>query len=351
MALVDVTCVIHAHSLHSDGTGTVAEIAAAGARAGVDAVLLTDHDTLEARRCGEERWHGPTLVCVGEEVSPVGRNHYLAFGLEDEIDHAGLSARQLAAAVADAGGFGFFAHPFSHGSRRFARFGHGMPWEDLEAPAATGLELWSFVTDTAEALRSIPEALAFAAVPARVLAHPPRANLAAWDRLTALRPVVAIGGIDAHQIGRRVGGRGPLRLMSYQRSFRHLRTHVLVEGPLTGDAACDRDAIYAALRAGRCHLAVDSLADSRGFRLWAEDGPERCEQGAEEHATPTTLIHARLPRPAALTLIKDGEPIVSTYGSGLDHHAAAPGAYRLEAMLAAHGRIRTWIISNPLYLR
>src|SRR5437660_874593 len=43
-AYVDLTCVVHVHSTHSDGTGTVAQIARAAQRAGVDVVLLTDHD-------------------------------------------------------------------------------------------------------------------------------------------------------------------------------------------------------------------------------------------------------------------------------------------------------------------
>src|SRR4051794_8625948 len=150
----DVACVIHLHSRYSDGTGTVAQIAAAAARAGVDAVLLTDHDTLEAKRRGEEGWHGTTLVCVGEEVSPRERNHYLAFGLDREIDHAGLSGAQIVRAVADAGAIGFAAHPFSRGSRRFKR-ARGMPFQALDAPGLTGVELWSLVTDTAEGLNSV----------------------------------------------------------------------------------------------------------------------------------------------------------------------------------------------------
>ena len=50
----DLACVVHLHSLYSDGTGTVPEIARAARASGVDVVLLTDHDTLEARRRGEE---------------------------------------------------------------------------------------------------------------------------------------------------------------------------------------------------------------------------------------------------------------------------------------------------------
>jgi hypothetical protein len=28
-----------------------------------------------------------------------------------------------------------------------------------------------------------------------------------------------------------------------------------------------------------------------------------------------------------------------------------PGVYRVEACLERHGRMRTWILSNPVYLR
>ena len=232
---VDVACVVHLHSVHSDGTGTVDQIAAAARRAGVDVVLLTDHDTLEARRRGEEGWHGPVLVCVGTEVSPLGHDHYLAFGLEREVDHRGLSPAGIVEAVAEGGGFGFLAHPFSRGSARFGR--PGMSWRDLDCEGYTGIEVWSFVTDIAERLGSLREAAAFVALPQRVVDHPPRENLAEWDRLGASRRVVGIGGLDAHQLGLRIAGRVPLRLMAYRRSFSFLRTHLLLDRPFTGDAS------------------------------------------------------------------------------------------------------------------
>jgi predicted metal-dependent phosphoesterase TrpH len=55
VALVDVSCVVHVHSTYSDGTATIAELAAAAAAAGADALLLADHDSLQARRDG---WQG-----------------------------------------------------------------------------------------------------------------------------------------------------------------------------------------------------------------------------------------------------------------------------------------------------
>lgn len=350
MALTDLACVIHAHSTHSDGTGTVAEIAAQAGEAGVDAVLLTDHDTLAARRAGDERYHGRVLVCAGVEVSPREGNHYLAFGIADEVDHRGLGPEEIVAAVAAAGGFGFLAHPFSEGSRRFRRAGPPMPWSDLEIDGYTGLELWSLVTDAVEAAASLRELAHFIARPATAVTGPPARNVAGWDRLLARRRVVAIGGVDAHQVGLRIGGRVPFRLMAYRRSFAHLRTHVLREGPPTGDAAADRAAVYAALRAGRCYLAMDSLAPARGFTFDA-DGRAPVEMGAEDEWREGARLTVRVPVPAELTLLRDGAPVARAAGRELAHPAEGPGVYRAEARLRAHGAPRTWILSNPVYLR
>lgn len=345
--LVDVTCAIHVHSTYSDGTGTVDQIARAARRAGVDVVLLTDHDTLEARHRGQEGWHGPVLVCVGTEVSPRDENHYLAFGIEREIAHEGLSSAEICAAVAEAGGFGFLAHPFSQGSPRFQRAARGIPWRDLDVPGYAGIEVWSFVTDTAEGLRSLRDAARFVATPQRVVDHPPAVNLAGWDRLGARRPVVGIGGVDAHQVGVRVAGHVPLRLMAYRRSFSFLRTHALLDRPLTGDGAADREAVYAALRTGRCYLAMDRWAPARGF----EFGADGVAMGEEVEARPLEL-RARVPAAADLALLRDGQPLArATDDTELVHRVDAPGVYRVEARRPAHGRARTWILSNPIYLR
>ena len=326
------------------------EIARAGAANGLDFVLLTDHDTLEARDRGEEGWYGDVLLLVGEEVSPKGQDHFLAFGLERPIDHRGMTAAQILDAVERAGGFGFAAHPFSRGSERFRRAGRGMPWTDLDADALTGIEVWSLVTDSAERVNSIRELLQFVARPERFVDNPPERNLREWDRLGGVRRCAGIGGIDAHQIGIRIGGRVPLRLMAYRRSFRFLRTHVLAERPLSGRLDEDRDAVFGGLRSGHAYLAMDSLAPAHGFGFTAE-GPGAPRMGSESPAAPFTL-RTRVPRPAGLRLLRDGREIASATGATeLAHDVAEPGVYRVEARLHAHGRERTWILSNPIYLR
>ena len=196
--------------------------------------------------------------------------------------------------MAAQGGFGFAAHPFSKGSELFKRPA-AMPWTDIDCDGLEGIEVWSFVTDSAEAIRSIPDIARFIARPERFVDHPPEHNLAEWDRLGARRRLVGIAGIDAHQIGVRVRNHVPLRLMSYARSFRHLRTHVLCEELPSGELDHDRDQVYSALRAGRCYMAVDSLAPPVGFDFFADAAEP--PMGSETPAAPITL-RARTPRPA-----------------------------------------------------
>jgi hypothetical protein len=342
----DVACVVHLHSIHSDGTGTVRQIARAARRAKADVVLLTDHDTLAAKHRGEEGWYHDVLLLAGTEVSPRRRNHYLAFGIDREIDHEGLDAAGICRAVRDAGGFGFAAHPFSRGSDRFRRRAPGMPFDDLECDALDGVELWSFVNDTGEALGSVADMLRFVITPARVLVHPPERNMRAWDELCRTRRVVALGGLDAHQFGKRIGPVVPLRVMAYRRSFRFIRTHVLCDEPFTGELEHDRAQVYDALRAGRCYIAVDAVAPARGFRFEA-DG---LQMGAEAPAGRRTLS-ARVPLPARLRLLRDGVEVAGAHGTALEEEVEEPGVYRVEAYRHAKGRERTWIVSNPVYLR
>jgi hypothetical protein len=59
----------------------------------------------------------------------------------------------------------------------------------------------------------------------------------------------------------------------------------------------------------------------------------------------------RTPLAARLRLLRDGHEIASADGTTLDAEVEEPGVYRAEALRQARGRERTWIISNPIYLR
>ena len=326
-------CVLHVHSTWSDGTGSVRQIARAASRAGARVVLLTDHDTLAARDAGEEGWHGDVLVLVGEEITPANQDHYLAFGLDRTVSPR-LPPAEACAAVAAAGGFGFAAHPFAPGSVPFKRGGY--PYTALDCEHLHGIELWSIVADTGSQFRRRRDLLRFLAAPNRYVKRPPEVNMREWDRLCAVRPTVAVGGLDAHQIGIRVGRWVPLRLIGYRRTFGILRTHVLLDGPP------DRERVFAALRSGHCYLARDGLADATGFRFHAD----AAAMGGTTEALSLTL-RAATPRRARIRLLRNGDEIAAADGTELVHEAEGPGVYRAEAWLGD----RLWIASNPVYAR
>jgi hypothetical protein len=352
VGLVDVSCVVHVHSTYSDGTATVAELVDAAAAAGADALLLTDHDSLQARRDGWQGWHDGVFVLVGAEVSPK-QGHYLAFGVDREIPHAGRSALQIAEAVRHAGGVGFAAHPFSRGgnmilpalARRIV-LPHG--WPALDDPrGCDGVELWSLTTDAAEAWRTPADAVRWLRDPeTAIAAGPPAHHLRRWDALSAHRRLPAIGGLDGHAPGIRVRGRvrSPL---SHRCTFDLLRTHLLCERPLSGEPVADARTLLAALAAGAAWLTCPCVASAAGARLWAE-GPDGSvvHMGAEAPAG-RSVLRVRLPREADIRVVRDGAPVREARGAALDVDVGEPGRYRVEGRI--NGRV--WLLSNPVYLR
>jgi hypothetical protein len=351
-SLIDVSCVVHVHTTYSDGTATVPEVLDAARASAADAVLVTDHDSLGARRDGWEGMHEGVFLMVGTEVSPK-QGHYLAFGVEHEIPHTRRSAVDIAAAVRAAGGIGFAAHPFSAGgrmlmpalARRIVR-PHG--WPALDDPGGCdGIELWSLTTDAAEGWRTPAEAARWLRDPeAAAVAGPPAHHVRRWDAMSVRRRVPALGGLDAHGPGIRLRGRvrSPL---SHARTFGLLRTHLLCARPLTGDVEGDRATLLAGLRAGAAWLTCPFVAPAHGARLWAErsDGSTVC-MGGEAPAGPATL-RVLLPRPAEISVVRDGTPIVVEHAAAIDLDIDRAGVYRVEARI--HGRL--WLLSNPIHLR
>lgn len=350
--LVDVSCVIHVHSTYSDGTATVDELAAAAAAAGADALLLTDHDSVQARRDGWQGWHDGVFVLVATEVSPK-QGHYLAFGVDEEIPHAGRSALEIAEAVRHAGGIGFAAHPFSRGghmvfpplARRIV-LPHG--WPALDDPrGCDGIELWSLTTDAAEAWRTPAEAVRWMRDPEiAIAAGPPVHHLRRWDVLSARRRVPAIGGLDGHAPGIRVRGRvrSPL---PHRRTFNLLRTQLLCARPLSGEPGSEERALLAALAAGAAWLTCPCVAPAAGARLWAERWDGSVVPMGGEGPAGRSVLRIRLPREANIRVIRDGLPMHEARGAALDVDVHEAGRYRVE------GRIdeRVWLLSNPVYLR
>lgn len=318
---------IHIHSTYSDGRLPVEEIAEIANRQGLDYLIFTDHDTLQAKRDRKEGWHGKTLVLAGEEISTQG-GHYLALRIGREIPRL-QGPQWTVEAVSAQGGLGFIAHPFW--PRR--------PWKDLEVRGITGLEIYSAVHDVSEEnLLWMGFWTIFAGSELSLIQwlDRPQESLALWDRMLARGDrVVGIGSPDAHGL-RRFG----LRLGPYTTMFKLVRTHLLVR-ELT------EEGIYEALQAGHAFVAHDMVADATGFTFLAKRGQALLGiMGDSIKHRPGLQLYAYLPSPGEISLWKDGQSVAQALGQEGTFEVSGPGVYRIEATRAG----RPWIYSNPIYV-
>ena len=107
-----LACDLHAHSVHSDGSLGVAELAAAAVRSRLDVLAVTDHNTVShhASLPGIGSQYGVTLI-AGQEVT-TDRGHANAFGDIGWVDFR-RPAQAWVSAVAAAGGLLSINHPLA----------------------------------------------------------------------------------------------------------------------------------------------------------------------------------------------------------------------------------------------
>jgi hypothetical protein len=201
-------------------------------------------------------------------------------------------------------------------------------------------------------LRSKFHALFYAFAPDRIARGPSKDTLAKWDDLLLSgNRVVAIGGTDAHAFQ---GKMGPIKrtIFPYTFHFRTVNTHLLVERPLGGDFNQDQHLVYDALRAGRAFIGYDLPAPTRGFNFTAQGKEKQAWMGDEISAKNGVTFQIRLPRRAECQLLKDGQMVKSwRQRETCTHITSESGVYRVEVFIPYRGRRRSWIYSNPIYVR
>src|SRR5512141_2992984 len=259
---------LHMHTRYSDGTGTHKDIAHAAIRAGVDAVIVTDHNVLVQGVEGYYRVaRNRVLLLVGEEIHDQDRdpqkNHLLVFNANRDLSALADVPQTLINGVRDAGGICFIAHPRDPEAPAFHET--DISWEDWTVQNFTGIELWNGLSELKTVVPTKLHGAFYAFFPKFIGHHPIHEVLQRWDNLLSNgRPIVAVGGSDAHALNLHMG---PIHriIFPYEFHFKTINTHVFVPKPLTGELAADKKMIYDALAAGRCFVAYDLPAPTRGF--------------------------------------------------------------------------------------
>ncbi len=346
---------LHIHTTYSDGRATHAELARAAMKAGLDAILVTDHnvyvDGIDAYH-HDGRQHVLVLACeeVHNQLRVPQKSHLLVLGARKELSQYAADPQELINQARHAGAATFLAHPHEDA---MPAFGEGdLGWEDWDVTGYTGIELWNAMSEFKSRSTTTWKAIYYAYNFEKLAAGPLERTLKKWDELLATgQKVAAVGGSDAHELDIR---KGPIRrlLYPYVQHFRAVNTHLILPQALSGEVETDRELIYAALRAGHMFIGYDLPASTRGFTFTAQGKQERAIQGDTLKAKGGVTLQARLPGAAEVRLIHNGKVVKEyTYTEAIAFSTSEPGAYRVEAYRFFKGERRGWIYSNPIYLK
>lgn len=350
----EIKIALHIHTNYSDGHASHQELVKIAAEAGLDGIITTDHNILVQ---GLDGYYGEgknkTFLMVGEEVhnlnlTPPG-NHLLILGAGREMSPFAADPQRLIDQVNRSAGLSFLAHPDEAALERFGE--RRYPWRRWDVQGFTGIELWNQMSEFKSVSTDLRSAVIHALFPKRMSQGPLESTLSLWDDLIAARkrPIVAVGGVDAHEI---IKNFWPftIKLYPYSHHFRSVTTHILTQKPLSGQFQNDRAMILEALRLGHCFVAYDLPAPTEGFRFSVHSDQGHFIMGDRVEAKKGLTFQIRLPAKAPTRLFRDGELIqkwddreVCTYLT------TDPGVYRVEAYTPYKGNLRGWIFSNPIY--
>jgi hypothetical protein len=294
---------LHTHTLHSDGTLTVSELARAAAAAGLDFIAITDHNN--TAHAFEPAAEETPLRIVGEEVTtPAGHANVWGLAPGDWIDFrvlAGGPIGGVARAAHARGALFSINHPFAVCA--------GCSWEHGVPAEADAIEVWNGWNG------------------------PQPASVALWDRLLREgRRITAVGSSDWHRQPAPLG-RGSVRVRAEE-----LNAPAILEGIRRGRVVVMGDARSPAptleVRSGQRRAGIgDTLALRAGEAFAVEVGAAGLADAFEAALVGSAGPTRSSPLAAGVALFAS--------------KAAAPGYLRAEVR-AKDGSILA--LTNPVFL-
>jgi PHP domain len=319
----------HVHTTRSDGLGTLDEVVRAAKEAGLQFVVVTDHNVLTPE---EQGYRDGVLVVEATEAS-TAFGHVVALRVPRALTREEREGDPLGA-IRALGGEAVLAHPF-HPRRPFTGWGRG-PWRGFEV--VSNDTSWGRAVADRSVGKVVTAALTLPFDRARAvveLGEDPSDELARFDEEVAA----------ARAAGER---RDPARVLlcsadahgypSYRAAFEAFSTYLPIT--LTGDGARDAAAVTAALLDGSAVCVFDAIAPGGVVRLGRGRAPGTLELG------PAALLAG-----AEVVIVKDGKPVEHALSAGETPLLAVvrceggcgPGSYRVEARRGG----RRWILTNP----
>ncbi|HYR77293.1 MAG TPA: CehA/McbA family metallohydrolase [Pyrinomonadaceae bacterium] len=350
---VDYRGVIHVHTaLGGHSTGNFAELISAAKANQLDFVIMTEHpqsefDTSAMTLSGT---HAGVLFINGNEVATSNGDRLLL--IPGSLSAASMntqSTQEIIEKQKAAGGLALAAYPAES--------------QNWQSTSIDGVEIYNLFTNARRynALVGFFDGLwSYGSYPDLMFANffaRPTENLTRWDQAITerRRKLVATAGNDAHSnIGLNLNdGSGKqwlgIKLDPYERSFRTVRTHVLIPK----DKELSRESLLEAISQGHCYVSFDLFGDPKGFDF-AVAASQLKIMGDEIVFSEGLRLTASAPLVSRFVLIKDGSVIDQKLGSAADFSLSTSGNYRLEVYLdslPSPVKGQPWILSNPIYVR
>lgn len=329
---------IHIHSVYSDGTGDIESISKAAKNAGLDWIIVTDHNSFEI----EEGIYNGVYVIRGEEISPKDENHYLALGINKYIQ-PNVNAKHNIEAVKLNGGFGFAAHADESDYRRNSH--QPIKWTNKNI-TPDGVEIWNWFSEWADNLndRNI-FSLAYAYLFKHNLVKEANATtIKWWDKLnnTSDKIIPAIGGIDAHALKIK-GYVIPITIFPYQDMFKTIVNVISSNKPFAKDFETRKTQILEAIKTGR-NLIINRVVSKEIPIFKISNKNQTVTNGESISLDNETLLNVQTKKKGSIKIFHNGKEIKSVISNSIKMLLNEVGKYRVEIKIEKCG----FAYSNPI---
>lgn len=359
----DYKGVLNVHTDLSIGSAPASFVITSAKLANLDFIMFTDLNIFNIPTTFES-YHGNLLVFSAGKYSYLD-SRLLYYSLKQERIGNNLGEAQVKLADllsqkmgANKDTLNILAHPFKAGFSWTGDIPTGLDGFEilnLKSLANRAWEESKFSTIWSFLIYPFNPRLAFLR-----LYTEPTDEIALLDKVSQQRRIAAYAGTEASARALPLANY-LVRFPSYKRSFEFMSNHILLKSELTGSFNSDRQKVFNALKNGNFYIALDILADPKGFMATVEEDGKSHIMGSELKFTKNMVLKVSLPAKPKdffeITIYKNGEVVAGINEPEASYTITSPGTYRVvvrvSPMLPLPDAKKwiTWIYTNPFFIK
>ncbi len=337
---------VHIHSTYSDGSENIETIAKIAKKAGLDWIVITDHNTMDGYLDNKEGWYDGVAVLIGEEISPDLSDHYLGLGINSFISEH-TTPEEYINEVKKQGGIGFIAHPDESKTRKNPH--EPLRWTNWDIKGFDGIELWNYLSDWTDNMAESNLYLDYL-FRMKKLSGPTEKTKKWWDELNIDNPdkiIPAIGGVDAHSFIYNICGIS-IKVFDYIDSFKAVLNEIYLDNKLSDSFDEAKKQILNSLKLGKNTIINKHWnKKNKNFEFSIQNTNKKAHPGDFIKLDSETTLSINLAREANIKLIYNGELILEKFAKDYTLKDLKPGKYRLEVFYKEY----PWIFTNPIIVQ